>query len=481
LIRNFWWGEDENKRKVHWEAWDVLTRPKNFGGVGFRDLKLLNQAMLARQCWRIISKPDSLCARLLKSIYYPRGNFLDTVFRQDASPSWRGIEYGLKLLKEGLISRIGNGENTNIWRTNWLPRDYNLKPREGKTNSRIRKVNQLILPNSNSWNKNLITQVCYPEDASLILSLKLHVQPCEDFIAWHYERNGKFSVKSAYKLAYNIHNGVRWQAGTSEASDNSRSIWKLIWTMHVPTKVRIFGWRTARDNLATNKNKFRRTLETQGTCMICGMCDETSFHATVSCTKARALRDKMREHWNLPPESRFRESGEDWLLILLGSCSNKQRSQVLLLLWRAWHLRCDIIHNKGQESIGNSVSFLLNYDATLTDCIPVLTNNKGKTAIGMTEPTNHSGFLNHSRLEDMQPTPSIIPTEETVLINVDAAFRPLTGDSAIGAVIRDQSGLIIAASSRTIDRCQDAEEAEAKAKSSSGCSWPLRWASTSLR
>jgi ribonuclease HI len=81
----------------------------------------------------------------------------------------------------------------------------------------------------------------------------------------------------------------------------------------------------------------------------------------------------------------------------------------------------------------------------------------------MTEPTNHSGFLNHSRLEDMQPTPSIIPTEETVLINVDAAFRPLTGDSAIGAVIRDQSGLIIAASSRTIDRCQDAEEAEAKA------------------
>jgi hypothetical protein len=122
-------------------------------------------------------------------------------------------------------------------------------------------VNQLILPNSNSWNENLIRQVCYPEDASLILSLKLPVQPCEDFIAWHYKHNGKFSVKSAYKLAYNIHNGVRWQAGTSEASDNSRSIWKLIWMTHVPTKVRIFGWRTARANLATNKNKFRRTLE----------------------------------------------------------------------------------------------------------------------------------------------------------------------------------------------------------------------------
>jgi hypothetical protein len=95
IVRNFWWGEDEKRRKVHWKAWDVLTRLKNFGGVGFRDLKLLNQAMLARKRWRIISNPNSMCARFLKSIYYPRGNFLDTVFRQDASPSWRGIEYGL--------------------------------------------------------------------------------------------------------------------------------------------------------------------------------------------------------------------------------------------------------------------------------------------------------------------------------------------------------------------------------------------------
>jgi hypothetical protein len=26
LVRNFWWGEDEKKRKVHWEAWDILTK-----------------------------------------------------------------------------------------------------------------------------------------------------------------------------------------------------------------------------------------------------------------------------------------------------------------------------------------------------------------------------------------------------------------------------------------------------------------------
>jgi hypothetical protein len=175
LIRNFWWGEDENRRKVHWESWDVLTKPKNFGGVGFRDLKILNQAMLARQCWRIIKNPESLCARLLKSIYYPRGNFLDTVFRQEASPSWRGIEFGLELIKEGLIMRIGNGEKTNLWRDNWLPRDYKLKARAGRTKDRIRKVSQLLIPGTNMWDEVKVRKCCYPEDAALILDINLPI------------------------------------------------------------------------------------------------------------------------------------------------------------------------------------------------------------------------------------------------------------------------------------------------------------------
>jgi hypothetical protein len=190
MVRNFWWGEDENKRKVHWEAWDVLTKPKYFGGVGFRDLKVLNQAMLARQCWRIIKNPNSLCARLLKSVYYPNGNFLATVFRQDASPSWRGIEHGLELIKEGIIWRIGNGEKTNIWRDNWIPRSYNMRPTAGKTNSRIRKVSQLLLPGTNLWNEDLVKEVFYAQDASWILNLRLPNQTIHDFLAWHYERTG---------------------------------------------------------------------------------------------------------------------------------------------------------------------------------------------------------------------------------------------------------------------------------------------------
>ena len=27
LIRDFWWGDTENHRKVHWMAWDQMTKP----------------------------------------------------------------------------------------------------------------------------------------------------------------------------------------------------------------------------------------------------------------------------------------------------------------------------------------------------------------------------------------------------------------------------------------------------------------------
>jgi hypothetical protein len=35
LMRCFWWSEEGDKCKVHWTAWDKLTMPKGYGGMGF--------------------------------------------------------------------------------------------------------------------------------------------------------------------------------------------------------------------------------------------------------------------------------------------------------------------------------------------------------------------------------------------------------------------------------------------------------------
>jgi hypothetical protein len=86
IIRNFWWGDEEDQRKVYWMGWDKMTRPKLQGGIGFRDLCLFNQALLAKQAWRLIEHPESLCARVLKARYYPAGDLIDTAFIQNCSP-----------------------------------------------------------------------------------------------------------------------------------------------------------------------------------------------------------------------------------------------------------------------------------------------------------------------------------------------------------------------------------------------------------
>jgi hypothetical protein len=113
----FWWGEDAEHRKVHLIAWDTLLLSKSMGGgMGFQDLKLFNQALLARQAWRLIQFLNSLCARLLKAKYYPRGELVDTFFSSEASPTWREIEHGLNLLKKGIIWRVGDGSKIQIWR-----------------------------------------------------------------------------------------------------------------------------------------------------------------------------------------------------------------------------------------------------------------------------------------------------------------------------------------------------------------------------
>jgi hypothetical protein len=109
LIRRFWWAEDEDKQRVHWTAWDKLTMPKGYGGMGFQDLKLFNQPLLARQAWRLIQFPESLCAKLLRARYYPNGELIDTIFPSEGSPTWKAVEHGLDLLKKGIVWRIGSG------------------------------------------------------------------------------------------------------------------------------------------------------------------------------------------------------------------------------------------------------------------------------------------------------------------------------------------------------------------------------------
>lgn len=100
--------------------WDLLTRPKHSGGMGFKDLPLFNKAMLGKQGWRLINNPTSLCARVLKGRYFYDGDFMTATRKKHASQTWRSILAGREVLSDGLIKRIGNGQGTHIWQDKWI-------------------------------------------------------------------------------------------------------------------------------------------------------------------------------------------------------------------------------------------------------------------------------------------------------------------------------------------------------------------------
>jgi hypothetical protein len=77
--------------------------PKSQGGMGFRDTKLFNLAMLRKQGWRLMTTPESLCGRLLKVKYYHNGDFMSATKKKHASHTWRAILAGRKILQLGCI------------------------------------------------------------------------------------------------------------------------------------------------------------------------------------------------------------------------------------------------------------------------------------------------------------------------------------------------------------------------------------------
>ena len=68
MMNSYWWGSNSTtSRGICYQCWDRLCVPKNEGGIGFKKLKNVNLALLAKHAWNFIVKPDSLVLKIYKA------------------------------------------------------------------------------------------------------------------------------------------------------------------------------------------------------------------------------------------------------------------------------------------------------------------------------------------------------------------------------------------------------------------------------
>lgn len=77
-------------------------------------------------------------------------------------------------------------------------------------------------------------------------------------LAWHLEKSGVFSVRSAYRLGLDIQRSAQSNA-SSTAPDGDGSLWKGLWSriFAVPPKICMFAWKLCRDIHPAKKNKHK--------------------------------------------------------------------------------------------------------------------------------------------------------------------------------------------------------------------------------
>jgi hypothetical protein len=237
----YWLSSSLDRRSLHWVSWKELASPKIKGGMGFRDLELFNFALLGKHGWRLLTNPNTLCARVLKGRYFPSTDFLQAMVPANSSATWRAFVAGKEALQLGLIKRIGDGSSVSVWTDKWIPGTRSMIPSEQIGADEINKVSDLIDHDSGHWKAALIRLNFIAPEADTILNIPLRRAGGEDFWAWSFEKSGIYSVKSAYRSLVNCNEQLALDEGTiTETSMTEKQMWSFLWKLKVLPKVRVF-------------------------------------------------------------------------------------------------------------------------------------------------------------------------------------------------------------------------------------------------
>nr|XP_027086514.1 uncharacterized protein LOC113708252 [Coffea arabica] len=346
MMANYWWGETNGKNKMHWVSWRKMSMKRNEGGLGFKDIEAYNKALLGKQIWRIITKPNLLVSKVLKARYFPKDSILSCKTHRNALWFWQGLLGARCLIDKGMIRRIGNGRSTSIWDHRWIPGSSSGKPTTPRPlNSDCKMVHELI--NQQRWNRNTIFKYFNHKDAEKILNIPLSLTGREDSYYWQHNAGGNYTVSSGYQFLMKERSEAEKEqveaVGSSirEGSQQAKQMWKTLWKLNIKHKIKIFIWKCITGALPVRAEIYRKTRLGDPVRRMCREEQESVEHLFFSCPHTQEVwkaapikwdgvvdqQGSFKRWWITVSEARRRPRGKEHI----GLTAN--------ILWQVWKER----------------------------------------------------------------------------------------------------------------------------------------------
>lgn len=115
-----------------------------------------------------------------------------------------------------------------------------------------------------------------PLEAELILKIPLSPTNVENKLIWPHVPNGMYVVKLGYRFLVQEKTGPQ---PSHQVQADSPNIWRQIWGLSVPNKVKNFLWRACKEALPVKTNLMRQKVLAEDICCHCNLRAEDGFHA----------------------------------------------------------------------------------------------------------------------------------------------------------------------------------------------------------
>lgn len=127
----------------------------------------------------------------------------------------------------------------------------------------------------------------------MIRNIPLARSRMEDFVSWHFTKSGIFSVKSCYHLEWEHQHGNKLRRRSGYGTSANLPVWKTVWTLNVPAKIKIHLWRSLLGAIPCNGVLANRHMITSSQCTLCQTDCESIRHAYFFCPRVVEIWNKL--------------------------------------------------------------------------------------------------------------------------------------------------------------------------------------------